>query len=210
MAKYTLQEMPDLNGKGKRKVYPKMTVNRTIGTDELLEKMKGYNNAIPTSVVGAVIDELGDMLVKMLSMGYNVKLDGIGSFSVSLGFTDKKTDELTDDGDKMAYRKVGVRDVRFVADRNLIDRLRDATELQRAETGVNTIRKPQQTTAEHVSQALRIIRDNGFITLGEYANACDISRTAASMELKALTQGEDSPLKAQGNGSHKIWVENKR
>lgn len=210
MAKYTLQEMPDMDGKGKRKVYPKMMVNKTIDTDELLEKMKGYNNAIPTSVVGAVIDELGDMLVRMLSMGYNVKLDGIGSFSVSLGFTDKKTDELTDDGDKMAYRKVGVKDVRFTADRKLTDRLRDETELQRAEMGVNTIRKPRQTTAEHVGQALRIIRDNGFITLSEYANACNISRTAASRELKTLTQGEDSPLKAQGNGSHKIWVENNR
>lgn len=210
MAKYTLQEMPDLDGKGKRKVYPKMMVNRTIGTEELLEKMKDYNNAIPSSVIGAVIDDLGDMLVRMLSMGYNVKLDGIGSFSASLAFIDKKTDELTDDDDKMAYRKVGVRDVRFVADRSLTDRLRHETELQRAEPGVNTIRKPQLTTEEHVGKALHIIRDNGFITLGEYATANNISRTTASRELKALTQDEASPLKAQGSGSHKIWVENKR
>lgn len=30
MAKYKLQEMPDMNESGKRKVYPKMVINRTL------------------------------------------------------------------------------------------------------------------------------------------------------------------------------------
>ena len=36
MAKYKLQEMPDMNESGKRKVYPKMVINRTLSTKELV------------------------------------------------------------------------------------------------------------------------------------------------------------------------------
>ena len=34
MAKYKLQEMPDVHNTGKRKVYPKMVTNRTLSRKE--------------------------------------------------------------------------------------------------------------------------------------------------------------------------------
>ena len=86
MAKYKLQEMPDMNESGKRKVYPKMVINRTLSTKELVEKMKLYRRAFSPSIIEGVLMDLEDMLVDVLSMGYNVKLDGIGTFSLSLGF----------------------------------------------------------------------------------------------------------------------------
>lgn len=89
MAKYKLQEMPDMNESGKRKVYPKMVINRTLSTKELVEKMKLYRRAFSPSIIEGVLMDLEDMLVDVLSMGYNVKLDGIGTFSLSLGFEDE-------------------------------------------------------------------------------------------------------------------------
>ena len=59
--------------------------------------------------------DVEDMLVEMLSMGYNVNLEGLGTFSLSLGFEDDKPTEMQGDDDKMTYRKVGVRDVNFKA-----------------------------------------------------------------------------------------------
>ena len=84
MAKYKLQEMPDMNESGKRKVYPKMVINRTLSTKELVEKMKLYRRAFSPSIIEGVLMDLEDMLVDVLSMGYNVKLDGIGTFSLSI------------------------------------------------------------------------------------------------------------------------------
>ena len=86
MAKYKLQEMPDVHETGKRKVYPKMVVNRTMDTKDIVEKMKLYHRAFSPSVIEGVVMDLEEMLVEMLSMGYNVKLDGVGTFSLSLGF----------------------------------------------------------------------------------------------------------------------------
>ena len=101
MAKYKLQEMPDMNESGKRKVYPKMVINRTLSTKELVEKMKLYRRAFSPSIIEGVLMDLEDMLVDVLSMGYNVKLDGIGTFSLSLGFEDEKPTEIQEEGDKM-------------------------------------------------------------------------------------------------------------
>ena len=54
MAKYKLQEMPDMNESGKRKVYPKMVINRTLSTKELVEKMKLYRRAFSPSIIEGV------------------------------------------------------------------------------------------------------------------------------------------------------------
>lgn len=46
MAIYKLQEMPDMQNKGKKRVYPKLVVNRQLNTKEFIEKMHFRNRAI--------------------------------------------------------------------------------------------------------------------------------------------------------------------
>ena len=72
MAKYKLQELPDFNNDGKLKVYPKMVPNRTLSRKEFIEKMQGYHRGISASTTEAVLTDVEDMLVEMLSMGYNI------------------------------------------------------------------------------------------------------------------------------------------
>ena len=115
MAKYKLQEMPDVHNTGKRKVYPKMVTNQTLSRKEFVKKMQGYHRGISESTTEAVLMDVADMLVNVLSMGYNVNLEGIGTFSLSLGFEDDKPTEMQGEEDKMAYRKVGVKDINFAS-----------------------------------------------------------------------------------------------
>ena len=121
MAIYKLQEMPDMQNKGKKRVYPKLVVNRQLNTKEFIEKMHFRNRAISPSVTTAVLTDIADYLGEMLSMGYTVKLDGLGTFSLSLDFDDEKSKELTSDDDKMLYRKVTVKDVNFKSDSRRCD-----------------------------------------------------------------------------------------
>ena len=79
MAKYKLQELPDFNNDGKRKVYPKMVVNRTLSRKEFIERMHGYHRGISPSITEAVLMDVEEILVEMLSMGYNVNLEGLGT-----------------------------------------------------------------------------------------------------------------------------------
>jgi len=200
MAKYKLQEMPSLNGVGEKRVYPKMMTNRQLDTKEFIAMTHYRDRAIPESLVTTVLTDLADSLVDMLSMGYTVKLDGIGTFSLSLDFDDEKPVNMKSENDKMIYRKVTVKDMNFKAAPEIIKALKQETDLERDMGGVSRLYKKKYTQEE------RIARTTGFITLQEYANLNNLSRTTASLELKKLTHGENAPFGYKGSGSHKIWV----
>lgn len=206
MAKYKLQELPDMQGEGKRKVYPKMVINRTLNLEDLTEKMKSHHRAFSPSTIEAVVMDLEDMMVEVLSMGYNVKLDGIGTFSLSLGFEDEKPTEMQKEGDKMLYRKVGVKNVNFKVDPEMLLQLRKETDLEREMSGVKVIKKNLFSKEERIARALQVIERDGYITLTDYAHINNLSRTAASAELKEITSDANSPIDWRGNGSHKVWI----
>lgn len=175
MAKYKLQEMPDMDESGKRRVYPKMVINRTLDTKDLIEKMKLYRRAFSPSIIEGVVMDLEDMLVEVLSMGYNVKLDGIGAFSLSLGFEDEKPTEIQEEGDKMLYRKVGVKGVNFKVAPEMVKRIRRETDLERDMGGVTVLKKKLYTREERIARALQVIERNGYITLTDYAYINNLS-----------------------------------
>lgn len=206
MAKYKLQELPDMQGEGKRKVYPKMVINRTLNLEDLTKKMKSHHRAFSPSTIEAVVMDLEDMMVEVLSMGYNVKLDGIGTFSLSLGFEDEKPTEMQEEGDKMLYRKVGVKNVNFKVDPEMLLQLRKETDLEREMSGVKVIKKNLFSKEERIARALQVIERDGYITLTDYAHINNLSRTAASAELKEITSDANSPIDWRGNGSHKVWI----
>ena len=211
MAKYKLQEMPDVHNTGKRKVYPKIVTNRTLSRKEFIKRMQGYHRGISESTTEAVLLDVADMLVEMLSMGYNVNLEGIGTFSLSLGFEDDKPTEMQSAEDKMTYRKVGVKDINFKASPELLKSVKQETDrdLERDMGGVKVIRKQLYSREERIARALEVIEANGLITLSDYAYINNLSRTAASLDLKEITTDRTSPIGSMGSGSHKVWVKRK-
>ena len=212
MAKYKLQEMSDVHHTGKRKVYPKMVVNRTLSRKEFIKRMQGYHRGISASTTEAVLTDVEDMLVEMLSMGYNVNLEGLGTFSLSLGFEDDKPTEMQGDDDKMTYRKVGVRDINFKASPDFIKSVKQETDrdLERDMGGVKLILKKIYTREERIARALDVIDENGFIGLTDYAYINNLSRTAASLELKEIDSDQEAPIRSVGQHSHKVWVRRKK
>ena len=211
MPKYKLIEMPDVHNTGKRRVYPKLVTNRTMSFSDLLDKMKLYNRGLSPTVVEAAVTDVRDMLVELLSMGYAVNIDELGTFSLSLDFEDDKPTEMQGDDDKMIYRKVGVKGVNFKPSPDFIKDLKSKTnrDLERDMGGVKVIRKELYSREERIARALKVIDDNGFIGLTDYAYLNNLSRTAASLELKAICAEEDSPMQSTGQHSHKVWVRRK-
>ena len=211
MAKYKLQELNDLRDEGKRRVYPKMVTNRTLSRKEFVKMMQNYHRGISESTTEAVLTDVVDMLTDMLSMGYNVNLEGFGTFSLSLGFEDDKPTEMQTDDDMMKYRKVGVKNVNFNSSPEFVKAVKMETDcdLEREMSGVKVIRKQLYSKEERIARALDVIEKNGVLTLGDYASINNLSRTSASMELKELTCDKSSPIDSLGRGSHKVWVKRK-
>lgn len=211
MAKYKLQEMSDMRDEGKRRVYPKMVPYRTLSRKEFVEQMQSYHRDLSQGTIEAVLTDVEDVLVRMLSMGYNVNLEGLGTFSLSLGFEDDKPTEMQTDDDMMKYRKVGVKNVNFNSSPEFVKAVKMETDcdLERVMSGVKVIRKQLYSKEERIARALSVLEKNAAITLSDYAYINDMSRTAASLELKEITQDPTSPIRSIGRGSHKVWVKRK-
>ena len=206
MANYILKEMPDMRNTGKRTVYPKMETYSQKTLDDLVKYIRQSGTPYDSGTIKGVVSVLADAAVTWLSNGHTVKIDGLGTFSLSLNFDDKKGNEIKDNRDKMGYRHVEVKSLNFRPDEEIMRKLRDETELTRVEGGIVQLTKERYTKEERLARTLQYIEQHGFITLTEYANMNGLSRTVASRELKVFTNDPQCPIKAKGVAPHKAWV----
>lgn len=227
MTKYNLHEMPNIKKDGKHRVYPKLERYRLMSSEQFIDSMWLQQHAIDKGVLTAVMMDMERILIQKLSMGYNVKIGGIGTFSLSLAFNDDKPTEFqengentelhengdnaesgdnAENGDKMKYRRVVVSNVNFKADPNFLRELRYKTNCERASSGVRKIRKSKYTREERMARAMKMIERYGMFTLTDYAELNGLSRTAASAELRQVCANSSSPFTTRGRGTHIVWV----
>ena len=204
MTQFVLKEMNDLDGKGKGRVYPQVVINRLMTTEDLVERMQN-NTRLGSAVIHATLLSLGENIATLLDSGFSVKIDNLGTFSLSLGFADKKGNKLEDEDDKMNYRRVMVKNITFKPESDLIFNINKNIRLERHVPGVVKSESDSFTPEERRLRAIDFIERHGQITLQEYANLNNISRSKASRELNKLEDIEGSGIRGYGNAPHKVW-----
>ena len=204
MTQFVLKEMNDLDGKGKGRVYPQVVINRLMTTEDLVERMQN-NTRLGSAVIHAMLLSLGENIATLLDSGFSVKIDNFGTFSLALGFADKKGNKLEDEDDKMNYRRVMVKNITFKPESDLIFNINKNIRLERHVPGVVKSESDSFTPEERRLRAIDFIERHGQITLQEYANLNNISRSKASRELNKLEDIEGSGIIGYGNAPHKVW-----
>ncbi|MGN0049758.1 MAG: HU family DNA-binding protein [Prevotella sp.] len=204
MTQFVLKEMNDLDGKGKGRVYPQVVINRLLTTEDLVERMQN-NTRLGSAVIHATLLSLGENIATLLESGFSVKIDNFGTFSLALGFADKKGNKLEDEDDKMNYRRVMVKNITFKPESDLIFNINKNIRLERHVPGVVKSESDSFTPEERRLRAIDFIERHGQITLQEYANLNNISRSKASRELNKLEDIEGSGIIGYGNAPHKVW-----
>ena len=206
MAKYILQEMPDVRDTGKTIVYPKLDNQLLVTQDALIDHMVGHGAAFSRGMLEGVLISVADHVKEMLAHGYSVKLDGIGTLSLSLGFADKKGNVMQGDDDKMGYRRVEVKGVNYKSDPEMLKDINNRIELERAFSGVKRIKNNVATKAERMQRTIGYLQENGMITLAAYAELNNVSRASASRDLMEFSKDAQCPIKAQGHSPHRYWT----
>ena len=201
--------MNDVRNTGKRTVYPKIVINQTLTTKEFIDELHKHLRTVDKGVLTGVMCGMADTLASLLSRGNNVTLDDIGTFSMSLKFIDDKPTEIQEEGDRMLYRRVGVKDLNFKTAPEMMRSLQMKTKFERVMTGARVLKKNLYTFEQRIENALAIIDEKGRITLGEYAKVNNLSRTTASTELAKITADPEMPIDYTGQASHKIWIRRK-
>jgi hypothetical protein len=149
--------------------------------------------------------------------GHSIKIDGLGVFSLSLGFdTDTPSEQEYAKGEKKAknpkekYRHVCIKSINFKPDPQLLKAMNEQAEFTRLEKVVKTPRKNPYTREERLAIAKEIIEQKGVMTFTEYVNATGLCRSSASADLKQLTADPQSGIAEQGSRSYKVWVKKER
>lgn len=211
MAKYVLQELPGEMTDGKKIVYPKMQTYSLHDYETVIEHMHDYAGSISEGVINAVFDALVSVMKSWMPMGHNIKIDGLGVFSLTLGFDESSPSEKAelknvDDNPKTKYRHVCIKGINFKPDPKLLQALNKEATFERGEIDVQVPQKTKLSCEERIARAKAIIAENGFMTLYDYANATHQSRSVASKDLRQIVADPTSGITTRGSHSHKVWI----
>lgn len=211
MPKYILQELPEEMTDGKKIVFPKMQTYSLHDYETVIEHMRDYAGSISEGMIKAVFDALVSTMKSWMPMGHNIKIDGLGVFSLTLGFdesTPSEKEELknVDDDPKTKYRHVCIKGINFKPDPKLLQALNKEATFERGEAEVQVPQKTKLTREERITRAKAIIQKNGFMTLYDYANATHQSRSVASKDLRQIVADPTSGITTRGTHSHKVWI----
>ena len=198
MAKYVVKELPKEMTDGKKVLFPKMRTYTQHDFETVLKHMKTYGGSFSEGTMRGVLDALVETMKAWMPMGHSIKIDGLGTFSLSLGFDD--------DSEGSKYRHVSIKGINFKPDAELLAEMNRENTFEKAETEVQTPRRSQMSRDERLAKAKSIIESNGYMTLTDYALATDQSRTKASRDLSELTADPGSGIGTRGSHSHKVWV----
>ena len=77
---------------------------------------------------------------------------------------------------------------------------------ERGEIDVQVPQKTKLSREERIARAKAIIAKNGFMTLYDYANATNQSRSVASKDLRQIVADPTSGITTRGSHSHKVWI----
>lgn len=151
-----------------------------------------------------------------MPLGHSIKIDGLGVFSLTLGFDTSTPSEAeaakkqrngnADDEQKTKYRHVCIKGIRFKPDPQLLKQMNKEATFERTETDIVVPSKPNASREERIRKALAIIDKQGYMTLSDYAIATSQSRSAASRDLIQLANDPTSGITTRGSHSHKVWI----
>ncbi len=216
MANFVLQELPEEMSEGKKVVFPKMQTYSLHDYDTVIRNMRTYAGSISDGLIRAVLDALVSTMQSWMPLGHSIKIDGLGVFSLSLGFdTSTPSEKAISQGQqkgkdpKAKYRHVCINGINFKPDPKLLKEMNKQATFDRVSMEIITPKKCKYSQEERLAKAKAIIGKYGYMTLTDYALATDQSRSAASNDLKRLVTDANSGITTRGSHSHKVWIATK-
>ncbi len=202
MAHYDIVELPKMRGSDKTILYPKLKHIRMIEDDEFIRRMASEPGGTTAAMAENVYAATANMLVRLLSEGYSIRLKGIGTFTAGLGMKNGKDNES--ENEKRNSRSIEIDKINFVADKQLIKRTNSCCHLERNE--VKNIKRVSSTREERLAMALQFLATHPFMTVSDYMSITGLAYTAARTELKTFRETEGSGITSQGRRSHLVYV----
>ena len=192
MAKYIKKEMADMRQNGVNRVCYRLKSNGTVELEELARDC-----ARGTTLL--------DGMVRNMTRGFSVHIDGLGTLTPKIGLREDAEPEVLDgEGPNRNAQSLHVTGVCFRADKRLVRRLDSRCKLEKG--SVSRIRKSKYTEEQRLEMAKRFLQEHTVMRLGDYYRMVGLSRTTASLELRKWDADPESGIKSKGSYSAKVYV----
>jgi hypothetical protein len=217
MGNYILKQLHGEMTEGKTIIFPKMKVYSLYDYDIVIQHMCTLSRILNEGIIRATFSALVEEMLTSMHLGHNIKIDGLGIFSLSLEFDTSKPSEealaydpdFDDEDPKLKYRHVRIKSINFKPDPELLKEMNMSASFKLIDVDVKTPKESRFSREERLAKARAIINRYGYMTLADYAMATEQSKSAASKDLNRLVKDPDSGIIARGDNSHKIWVDSK-
>ena len=168
MAKYFMQEMPDMKKEGETILYPRMEITGTCETDELVEaSIKG--STFNRGEVRGALDLIAGAMARFMAEGRSVRIEGIGLFTPTVKLKKgKERENIEGNSPRRNAASIEIGGINFRAERTLINETNTLCNLERG-SGVKKCRIPKTTAEVRLEMAKRYLEENPFLTVSEYS-----------------------------------------
>ncbi len=204
MAKYIKQEMTDLDGSGKQRVYYRMKTQGTLSGRDFIRKVAYTGSGLSEGNVMHVLAIVAKELAYYMGQGYTVGIDGVGTFKPTIGLVeDKEMDDFDSAEAKRNARSLMVNGVSFRAAKELIQETAHHCDLEKG--GTSRLRRSPYTRDERLELARNYLREHHVMRIADYMEITSLSRTRATVELQEFSSSPDSGITCRGRGSAKVY-----
>ena len=205
MSEFRLREMPDMQGTGEKKVYPKLKNMGRLTYEEVVDWMV-QNCHVPASNVRGVVSALSQTIAQLTARGHSVKIDGLGTFSARLGYAPDVEPEEMNAPHKLNGDQFCVSGMNFRPDKMLLSEATSRAHLKRSRRTVK-LNEVRTTPEERLAQLTRFLESHEFARVSDYWKLSGLSRSGATKELQRFAAEADATgITTSGRGSHKVYV----
>ena len=190
--------------RGVKQVCYRLKSNGTVELEELARECARGTTFAEGEIKGVVMTLL-DGMVRNMTRGFSVHIDGLGTLTPKIGLREDAESEVLDgEGPKRNARSLHVTGVSFRADKDLVRRLDRRCKLEKG--SVSRIRKSKYTEEQRLEKARRFLQEHTVMRLGDYYRMVGLSRTAASLELRKWAMNPSSGITSEGSYSAKVYI----
>lgn len=191
-ARYRMVRNPNPTGdKKKQALHPRVVPYGTLHTDEVIKEAESRSGMSGADIKGA-LRVLADVMVSRLDQGYNIELDGLGFFSVSL------TSRPVMDKKEIRSESIHFKNVNFRCGKYLKSKLK-TMHLERIPEGKGVL----PPFEERVRRLTEYLNTHHFITCSDYRNLTGCSKYRALEDLNKLIN--EGKLEKGGYRSTRVY-----
>lgn len=191
-ARYRMVRNPNPTGdKKKQALHPRVVPYGTIHTNDLIEEAEGRSGISGADIKGA-LQVIADVMARRLDDGYNIELDGIGFFSVSLASRPVMNKK------ELRSESIHFRNVNFRCGKYLKSKLK-SMHLERMPEGKGVL-PPFDERVRRLTEYLNV---HHYITCSDYRELTGCSKYRALEDLKKLI--DEGKLEKGGYRSTRVY-----